>query len=227
MEYEVKIDVVRCIRAMFEKWYLYILLGIVSVGIVFGMNYGKEELYQGYTTIYCAINGTYTATAESMKIVKLNAKLVNSNKIATRAVSIMGNNSITAEDVQAMISVDFSEESPVLGIAAVNASPKVAVSVANAVAEAFVIEASNISANDGVQIFDKAVTAERVSKGYVKNTVLLFAVGFLLLTAVIAGVEILSDRVYHVEDAELDGELELLGVIPEQTMRGRGERNNG
>jgi len=219
MEKEIKIDIIRCVRAVLGKWYIVGGIAVACAAVVFGLRYDTVQRYNAYTTIYSASYGSYSATTESMKAVQLYAEIVSSKKIAERAVNIMGNNNITPEEVQGMIYVNDSEDSPVLGVGAISTDPQLAVEVANAVAEAFVIEASNITAGEGIQILDKATQAQQLSNGVKRTSALAFIAGFMVSAIIIALLEIFSDRVYHVEDAELNGELEILGIIPDQSMK--------
>lgn len=218
MEKEIRIDVGRSIKAVVKKWYLVLVAGLIGAIVMFGMSFFTQKQYYAQSTIYSAAYGSYSETAQGVQAVQLYAEIINSNKIAERAASILGDNSIRADEIRAMVGSNFSKDSPVLTIYANSSDPDKAVAVANAMSDAFIIEAQNITGGESIQSLDKAVYASANFTGTKKKVVMGFLAGVLLVCGFIVIRETLSDRVYYVEDAELNGAFEILGLIPDQKI---------
>lgn len=215
-EKTLKIDAARCLISLVKHWYIIVLTAVLAAVIMFAVKYRTPQTYYASATVYSAATGSYTESAQGIYVVQLYSEIVTSAKIAERAASLIGDSRINAVMIQQMISTNYTESSPVLRIGATSTDPSVVIPVANAVARAFVIEAQTITGGEGIQILDEANYVSLPSRGIKKKVALAFAVGFVLAAAVLVVLEIVSDRVYRVEDAELDGELEIIGIIPEK-----------
>jgi capsular polysaccharide biosynthesis protein len=115
----------------------------------------------------------------------------------------------------------YTEESAIFYITAYSTVPELAVSVANAVAEAFVLEVRNVTGEDSVKILDKAETVflSFDARSEQTKTRLTFAAGgFIAICAVIAMTELFGTKVKEVDDATLNGDIKLLGVIPNHSI---------
>ena len=216
MKKVIKIDIGRILRAMLSKWYLMAIAGLLLGGIIFNMKYSTKQRYIASVSLYSAAYGSVTETTQVAKIMQSYANVIASNKITERAASILGDNTITGSYIRSIIGVRYDELSPIIYISASDTNQMRAIVIVNAVAEAFIIEAQNLTGSEGVQILDKANAAYPVSKGVRKYTMLGGLGGILVMALLIAFIEIFSDRVYRVEDAELDGKLEIIGIIPDQ-----------
>ncbi len=216
MNRDVKIDIGRIIRALLSKWYLIIIAGLILGGVFYGWRDSKRQQYAASVSLYSAAYGSVSETTQVAKIMQSYASVITSNKITERAASILGDNTITGSYIRSIIGVNYSENSPILYISATDTNGTRAVVIANAVAEAFIIEAQNLTGSEGVRILDKATIAYEISKGTRRYTMLGVLGGVIAVAGLIILFEIFSDRVYRVEDAELGGKLEIIGVIPDQ-----------
>ena len=212
----IKIDIGRIFKALLMKWYLMVIAGLLLGGIFYFWRESKTQTFTASASLYSAAYGSVSETTQVAKIMQSYASVIASNKITERAASILGDNTITGSYIRSIIGVSFSDNSPIIYISANDTSVNRAIMIANAVAEAFIIEAQNLTGSEGVRILDKATTGYELSKGTKKYTALGFLGGVLFVAVMIALFEIFSDRVYRVEDAELDGKLEIIGVIPDQ-----------
>ena len=216
MNKEIKIDLGRIIKALFAKWYLMAIAGFIIAGMFFYWRTSKTQTYSASVSLYSAAYGSVSESTQVAKVMQSYASVITSNKISERAASILGDNTITGSYIKSIIGVGYSDDSPILYISASDSNGTRAVAIANAVAEAFIIEAQNLTGSEGVRILDKATEAYEISLGVRRYTVLGFLGGVFIMAIVIILSEILSDRVYRVEDAELDGKLEIIGIIPNQ-----------
>ena len=215
------IDLGRCFKAVLQKWWLILIVAIGCFGVAFALTSDMPRNYTATVKAYSAIStGTSQSATVNTVIMQAYSDIISSGKVADRAAVLLGNDDITGKDIEKMIDVDFSSSSIVFTISATDKNQKVAMAVANAVADSFAIEAKTITGTDTVQILDKATTAkeDKFSK-HMKFSILAFLVGFFIPAFLICVKECLSDEVHVVEDASLSGQLEILGVIPEQNQR--------
>lgn len=218
----VKIDVGRCLSALLKKWYYMLLVGIATAGVIFLIKgIQGQTTYTASATLYSASYGSYSETTLATRAMQTYSQIISSHMIAERAEGIIGDDSISAQEIRSMVFINYEEESPILYIMARSSNLKKSVAVVNAVAEAFLIEAQNITGGEGIRILDsasaEAVNASSSSDGK-KYAVVGFFVGAFLVALLIVLKEIFSDRVYRVEDATL-GSMELLGVIPDEKLK--------
>ena len=215
MEKEIKIDVVRCTKALFRKWYMILGCSLICglLGYLVTMNASPQ--YYAAASVYSASYGDYQQTLQGSNVLTSYAEIVHSKKVADRAATML-NHELSAEQIMNMVSSSYDKDSVLLNIEARATSPQMAVKVANAIADSFVFEVRNIVGGDYIQVLDAAENAniEGISLK-VKASVLAFLGMGVLLSGLIAMKEIFSDNIYHVKDASLDGELEIIGLIPE------------
>ena len=117
-----------------------------------------------------------------------------------------------------MISYALSENSTVYYIYASSVDNYEAVRVANAVAEAFVIEIRNITGDENVQILDEAVESSLTFSGrsnQIKNIILITLIGVFLCVITIVAISFFSTKIVTVKECSDNGELKILGVIPD------------
>lgn len=218
MDREIKIDLGRCFRAVFRKWWLIAISTVVfiTLGLVF-TNTVQVPIYYSEATVYSMAYGSYQEALEGASVMKTYADIVSSRKVAERAALIIGDDTITAQTIQAMVEVDYVSSSPILTISATSFNPELTIKVANAVADAFIIEVKNITGSDSVQLLDSAVDSKVFNNGGMsrgmKRTI-AGLVGVLLPCMIIFLKEILTTKLYSVDDASLNGKMEIIGFIP-------------
>jgi capsular polysaccharide biosynthesis protein len=216
MNKSIKIDVGRIFRSLLSKWYVMAIVGLLLGGIVFNWRSSIKQQYSASVSLYSAVNGSVSENTALAKAMQAYASVIMSNKISDRAASIIGDYTISGSYIRSVVWVNYSQDSPILYISANDPNPTKAVSIVNAVAEAFMIEAQNLTGKEGVQILDKASEAYAVSTGTRRYTVLAMIGGVMATALVLVIMELVSDRVYRVDDAELNGKLEVIGIIPDQ-----------
>ncbi|MDD3139162.1 MAG: Wzz/FepE/Etk N-terminal domain-containing protein [Lachnospiraceae bacterium] len=215
MEREIKIDVVRCIKALFSRWYLILICMVACVGVTYIATADMANSYTAQATVYSAAYGSYKQSLEGVDLMQTYSEIINSRKVADRAAVLLGQHDMTGEAIAGMIAVSYTNTSAVMYINAYSVNPDEAVDIANAVAESFVIEAQSITGDKNIQILDEAQFAQMDGMSRQKKySIIVGLIAFLIPVCVILLREILSDRVYHIEDAELNGELDIIGIIP-------------
>ena len=96
-------------------------------------------------------------------------------------------------------------------------NPNQAIRIANAVANAFVIEMRTITGSEDIQMLDEAYTYYPYVGGtnsVMTNRVVCAIVVIFITCAYIVLKEILTNRLKTVRECTLGGELNLIGVIP-------------
>lgn len=217
-ETRIRIDIGRIIKAMLKKCYLIVGTGVVLAAAMYIYMLGKPQYYYATASVYSAAIGSYSETAQGIYTMQLYSSVVNSQKIADRAASLISGVNVTASEIRAMASASYTDESPIMYITATSTNPKVVVATANALAESLVIEAQSVTGTQAIQVLDKASWVGTVQMGKKRNVALAFLIGAGLTALLILLGETLSDRVYRVEDAEIGGKLEIIGIIPEQKI---------
>ncbi len=217
-EKTVNIDFARCIRAVIRKWYLVLAVGAVCGMVMYALKYDTPQYYSATASVYSAASGSYTETAQGLQAMQLYSEVIDSYKLAERAASIVNDTKVTANMVRSISSTTYKQDSPVIYISAKSTDPTIVIPVANALAQSLVIEAQSMTGSQAIQILDQASTIGMIGRGVKRYVAIAFLAGIFLTAGVISVIEIFSDRVYRVDDAELDGKLEVIGIIPDQRI---------
>lgn len=216
---EVKLDFRKYFMEICKKWWIITIVGFSSLLIGIGINFNvKPDRYSGCATVYSASVGSYTDSLEGTKALQDYSDIITSYKVSNRAALILGDDSLNGSDINSMISYALSENSTVYYIYASSTDSYEAVRVANAVAEAFVIEIRNITGEENVQILDEAMEGELTFKGrssQIKRILLITFLGAFLSVLVIVAISFFSTKIVTVKECSDNGELKILGVIPD------------
>lgn len=193
-------------------------LAFFAIGTILTMSNSVDNIYSASCTLYCPVNGNYSETNSAIQIISSYATLVKSQKVAERAISILGNTELTYKDVQAMTSYSTSNSSINLTIFTTSYDEDEAVQVANAVSNAFVEEMRNMTGMDVVQILSAADKATLAQNGIIelwKRRLSFFVVGFAIMALLIFIYELFSDKVRSIDQCLITEEDAVIGVIPE------------
>lgn len=219
MNTEIRIDIKRCLLGIMKKWWLIVGVTILSVcGVSLLTLEVEPDTYSAEATVYSvSYEGKYEDAIESANIMKTYLDVINSNKVADRAALILDDSNITGTIIKNMITISASENSTVIGISATSTDEMLVQNIANAVAEAFVNEIQNITGESNVQILDKADNSSIHSSGKAEQTtkrILGGIIGFIIIFAIVCGKEIFSNEIHCVRECEVDGKINILGIIP-------------
>lgn len=219
-----KINVKRCIYELFRKLFIIIISTLIFaiMGIVVALATSSENTYYGVSSVCSLVYGSYSETVNGQDALSSFASISESSRVANRAAIILGDDDIDADTIKSMVSVQASgENSRILDIYAYAKTPELAIDVANAVADAFVIELKNITGADNVQVLDKAEEAKIYideSTQQIKIIFIYALCGFVLICAVIVFATIFSSKITSLDECTMNGDLDLIGVIPESTQ---------
>lgn len=224
----IEIDIHKCIKALKQSVLLIITitLSFLLLGIIIGFFIiNQEDEYQATTSIYGVVQGSasFTESEDIFKVMYSYSDIIKSNKVSERAELILGDPSITKEEIYNMVSIDLTSDlsslvSSTIYIHTISDDSEKAVKVANAVADAFILEVANLTGQDDIQILDEAYDATiHYDASSTRLTVILvftflglfFACTFIIMR------EVLSYRMVSPKDATLYGTLDIIGVIPD------------
>ena len=214
----IKIDIGRCIRVVLKKWYLVFAVGLVIGMVMYAVTYDTPQYYSATTSVYSAASGSYSETAQAINAMQLYTEVIGSYKLAERAASIINDSRIDANMVKGMTSAYYKNDSPVIYITAKSTDPTLVIPVANALAQSLVIETQSVTGSQAIQVLDQATAVSYISRGVKTRVAVAVFAGVVITALILVVIELLSDRVYRVEDAELNGKLEIIGIIPDQRI---------
>ena len=192
-------------------------LAFLVIGILLTLNSGVDNNYSASAMLYCP-TGNYTESTGTAQLLTNYSSLIKSQKVAERAVSLLGNTSLTYKNIQQMVTYTLSPTGVNLTINASSSNTEEAVNVANAVANAFIEEMRTITNSDSVQILTVAEKASLLSNGVKdlwKKRAVFFALGFILMAGIVFAKELFSDKIRSVGQCLLTDEDMVLGIIPE------------
>ena len=186
------------------------------IGMIVTFPMSTQNTYMAESTVYSAVFGSLEASIDGTKAMSSYSDIVKSIKVCDRAASILADGSITGMDISEMINVTNNSNNVVMTIVAESDDQQEAIDVANAVAQAFVIEIRTITGTDAIQLLDEAKEAEVSRNG--KNSIWMirivaFWVGALIAMAVVFFATLFSDKLRSLNQVELTGE-PILGLVP-------------
>lgn len=227
-ENELEIDLGRCFRALVKKWWfvaaLAVLFGIAGVALTLEK---QDDLYTASSSVYGMSEESYTYTQTGVKAMNAYVDVATSMKVCERAALLMGKNNLTGEEVMKATTVSTGQEktsttavqtdSTIIKITCKYNDPVIAMEMAQAVAEAFVMEMKNILGTDAVQVLDKPYSY-KVAFDATQNQWMIRIVAFLAGAVVAAGIiflgEIFDTKASTIRECSLREEIPVFGVIP-------------
>ena len=210
MNKEINIDLRRCLKAILTKWWLIVIVGIVCYTLAYfiTINNLREDEYTAETTVYSIMD--YTALS-------LYSEIITSSKVCERAAASLDISNMDADSIKDIISVKAYSTTLVLGIRATSTDISLASKVANAVAEVFIEEVNNITDNNSIRLLDEATTAKlsyNKQLEQLKLRIIFTFAGILLLCVWVTIREIFTTKIHNLSDIGLDGEIDIIGIIP-------------
>lgn len=218
MNKEINIDLKRCLNEIIRKWWLIILIGGVffALSYLISVNYLREDEYTAEATVFSTTD--YSSLT-------LYSDIITSAKVSDKAATLLNYSNLDTNSIKKMITV--KTYSLVLGIQATSTDEVLAIKVANAVAAVFLDEVNQITSSNGARLLDEATTADLTYNKQLeqwKFRIIVTLAGIGLLCAVIIAREIFSKKVHNISDIGLDGEIDVIGIIP---LFKKSRRSNG
>jgi len=213
------IDITLLIRLILKKWYLFVATAVASLFVAFVLTAEVQpDIYQAVTSLSSIVEGSYTESISGFRLLTNYAELITSGKIATAAREMLPDSlTVSSRQIQSMVRTSFNDTFTMLYITSSSTNPQLALSVTNAVAEAFVSEIGNITGGDTIRIYDRAISASKSFDGLSeqrRTRVTIPAVCLFILFIVVVLWALFSDRIKTISEVEIDGKVNVIGVIP-------------
>ncbi len=226
----VNIDFHRCAVGLWRGRFFVTLMACLGLaaGIVAAVFFvPKENEYTATASVYCAAYGSYSESVNGTNVIRTYSGIIKSHRVADRAAMLIADPNITGDDVYEQIEVDslyvrgttyvYESDTPIITMHAVSEDEYIAVSIVNAVADAFVQEANSLSTAEAIQVLDYAYEGE-LTYNALQTRILVMLIA--IICGIFAGCIIIlmrvlfTDRVVTVNDAGLYGQLNVVGIIP-------------
>ena len=227
----IEIDFKRCLKALWThiSWIIASVVLFFVIGVMVAVFYlDTENVYDAKSSVYSITYGSYTDSANGIQAIKTYSDIVKSLRVAERAALLLGDDSLDKFTIYEMIEVEepepnslgyVTDDSSIIQIHASATDKDDAIRVANAVANAYVMEVTSITNSDSVQVLDEAYTCEITYNALKQQLIyigLFTAMGLVLGCAVIVLCEIFSIKITSLQQGSLYSQLDIIGVIPEQ-----------
>ncbi len=207
--------------AVWKKKLIPLAVGLLCfiIGIIVTLGSSVENVFRASASVYAAQTSSHMDNYSSTTVVLSDyTDLAKSTRVCERAAQMIPSYGLSAKDVQGLINVSTSGTGLTMNFAASSTNAALAVDLANAVAESFVIEMRSATGGNIVQMLDSADSSYKTSDGFRslwKLRILFFLVGMVVAAAVIFVKELFSDRVRLIEQCALEDEDMILGILPE------------
>lgn len=220
---EMKINIRRCFYELWKKKKVIALIVVLSILIGLYMMLNVEEVgnYSASSSVYYSTGyGNYSSEDSSTDTSEGGlsefSEIVYSTNVAKRAAALLDREGVTEDNIIYLYTSEVSGN--FLYITSYANDKSLAVGVANAVAEAFTVEYKNLTGAENIQVFEQAEDANyyKGDDTNKKMTLIIFTgVGLFLICVFLVLRVIFSAKVQDYGECNMDGEIEILGVIPE------------
>ena len=227
---ELEIDIVRIVRALIKRLKFILLISILSFIAAFGLTLDMgEDTYGAVATVYAAAENSYSEATAAVTAMNAYLDVAKSYKVSQRAALLMGRGDISAADIQSHVSVNSSAKkntttnflnssATIISFTATTNDPELSMAMADAAAESYAIEMSNILKTDSVKTLDNAHTtyvAYDANRQAWSNRVLAAVAGFVFASFIVVLFEIIDRKVRTVREATIRNQIPVIGIIPD------------
>lgn len=227
-ENEMEIDLGRCFRALAKKWWfmaaMAVLFGVAGLALTLEK---EDDLYSATSSVYVMSSESYSQTQVGITAMNAYADIATSMKVCERAALLMGAENVTGEKIMEATTVSNGEDtaasaymqknSTVMTVTCQSNNPVEAMEMAQAVAEAFVMEMENITGTDAVRMLDKPhaykMTFDATQRQWLIRIV-AFLFGGVFAALIIVFAELFDSKARTIRECTMRDELPVIGVIP-------------
>jgi len=214
--YEITIeDIKQAFLRLFSNKLLIVL--ITGIGLFTGLlyaSYQETEIRYDATATLSVAFGQNLGPITGTTVISNYADIITSYRVSEYASILLIDENLTSEEIQKMVRVTDSGTSFLLNITARNESPRIAIIVANAVAESFVAQVAQITGSTTISVLDYSRTARAIFTDR-SNTIIVLApaAAFIATCFAIMILRLMSGKVWSLKQCVIE-EGELLTVIP-------------
>ena len=231
---ELEIDVGRCLGAILKRSKFIAIISILFliVGIGITLDVGEDQ-YTAISTVYAAADGSYVDATNAVTAMNAYLNVATSYKVSQRAALIIGRSDVSATDVQESVHVSSSVEknsasstissfmnssATIISFSATTTDPALSMEMADAMAQSYAIEMSEILKSDSVKTLDNAYTYNKsldASKSAWMKRFMLAVLGFCASCFIVMICEVFDRKVRTIREATIRENLPVIGIIPD------------
>ena len=238
---EDRIDLLELAKILLHRWIIILVVTVLTGAACFGFfHFTTDTSYSATIKMY--VNADALSVSSSISVSTLNAssslvpiykEIVNTHLVLDKVGKLLNNEGYSGIDYyylteNKMIECSALNNTPVFQIKVTDTDPERAIEIANTIAKVLPTEIANIIDGSSARIVDSALSAERLSRGVLKNS----AIGAMLAFVIMCFIIIMND--YFLNDSISDvkyleetfPDIPVLGNIPRAQARDRKEANS-
>ena len=228
-------------KILLHRWIIILVVTVLTGAACFGFfHFTTDTSYSATIKMY--VNADALSVSSSISVSTLNAssslvpiykEIVNTHLVLDKVGKLLNNEGYSGIDYyylteNKMIECSALNNTPVFQIKVTDTDPERAIEIANTIAKVLPTEIANIIDGSSARIVDSALSAERLSRGVLKNS----AIGAMLAFVIMCFIIIMND--YFLNDSISDvkyleetfPDIPVLGNIPKAQARDRKEANS-
>lgn len=232
------IDLLELAKVLLHRWKLILCITLLTIaGCVGFFHFTTDTKYSATIKMY--VNADALSVSSSISVSTLNAssslvpiykEIVNTHLVLDKVGKLLNNEGYSGIDYyylteNKMIECSALNNTPVFQIKVTDTDPERAIEIANTIAKVLPTEIANIIDGSSARIVDSALSADRLSRGVIKNS----AIGAMLAFVIVCFVIIMND--YFLNDSISDvkyleetfPDIPVLGNVPKAQARDRKE----
>lgn len=230
---EIEIDLSRLFGAVLNKSWLVMVVAIICAMVAFlGTFFFITPLYQSSAMFYVNNNALSVGSASlslsssdisaSRGLVKTYIVILDTRETLLDVIDYAGVDR-TYSQVKSMIEAESVDNTEVFRVVVTSSDPQEAEKIANAIAYILPKRISSIVEGTSAKVVDAAVVPTRPSSpSYSRNTMIGFAVGFLLTVMIIVMRELFDISIRAEEDIAQICKHPVLATVPDMAAPGKG-----
>ena len=235
------IDLLELAKILLHRWIIILVVTVLTGAACFGFfHFTTDTSYSATIKMY--VNADALSVSSSISVSTLNAssslvpiykEIVNTHLVLDKVGKLLNNEGYSGIDYyylteNKMFECSALNNTPVFQIKVTDTDPERAIEIANTIAKVLPTEIANIIDGSSARIVDSALSAERLSRGVLKNS----AIGAMLAFVIMCFIIIMND--YFLNDSISDvkyleetfPDIPVLGNIPRAQARDRKEANS-
>lgn len=235
------IDLLELAKILLHRLIIILVVTVLTGAACFGFfHFTTDTSYSATIKMY--VNADALSVSSSISVSTLNAssslvpiykEIVNTHLVLDKVGKLLNNEGYSGIDYyylteNKMIECSALNNTPVFQIKVTDTDPERAIEIANTIAKVLPTEIANIIDGSSARIVDSALSAERLSRGVLKNS----AIGAMLAFVIMCFIIIMND--YFLNDSISDvkyleetfPDIPVLGNIPRAQARDRKEANS-
>ena len=221
MEYNLR-KLIKIIPKILKRSWIIAICALLGFGVGVLMTMRMEpDAYSANVTLYSTASTSYQDMLQGRSIMRDYTDILRSTKLANRTASKLNNELISPDLIKSIVRSSVVEGSAIFTISVRHTNRQICVDVANTIADEFLAELRAVTGLENMNILDYATSAMQTSSGrtqQVQTRLLAILIGVFLSTALIVLVELYTSKVITLEDASLNNEVLILGVIPDNNI---------